>query len=154
MDFFSKFYQVGVYGQDLFYHLKGWDSGMQDFGAANNQFPTICLITFLSTALVFVVYYYILNHPRFNKFWHWLIAMAILFLGIFLYSRGLVISDLTGVSEHPIDPALNVSTDNATMFGVYNGVLSCILFFVLSICFRFGSKNCKNTPFKSLINRK
>ena len=29
MDFFSKFYQVGVYGQDLFYHLKGWDSGMQ-----------------------------------------------------------------------------------------------------------------------------
>ena len=80
--------------------------------------------------------------------------MAILFLGIFLYSRGLVISDLTGVSEHPIDPALNVSTDNATMFGVYNGVLSCILFFVLSICSRFGSKNCKNTPFKSLINRK
>ena len=74
MEFFSLFYQLNVYGQDLFYHLKGWDNGMQDFVAANNQFPTIWLVTFFSALLVFVVYYYILNHPRFNKVWHWLIT--------------------------------------------------------------------------------
>ena len=154
MEFFSLFYQVGVYGQDLFYHLKGWNNGIGNFVAADNQFPTIFLVTSLSTLLVFVVYYYILNHPRFNKFWHWLIVMAILFVGVFLYSRGLVMSDLSGVSAHPIDPTLNVSADNATMFGVYNGLLAPVFFFILSLLFRFGSKNCKNTPFKSLINRK
>ena len=127
---------------------------MQDFVAANNQFPTICLITAFATVIVFAVYYFILDHPRFNKFWHWLIAMAVLFLGIFLYSRGLVMADLSGISAHPVDPALNISADNATLFGVYNGVLSCIFFFFLSLFLRFLSRNCKNTPFKSLINRK
>lgn len=154
MEFFSLFYQLNVYGQDLFYHLKGWDNGMQDFVAANNQFPTIWLVTFFSALLVFVVYYYILNHPRFNKVWHWLIAMAVLAIGIFFWSRGLVLSDIAGISMHPIDPALNVSADNALMFGVYNAVLSAIIFFFFSIVGRFGSKNCKNSPWKSLINRK
>ena len=154
MEFFSLFYQLNVYGQDLFYHLKGWDNGMQDFVAANNQFPTIWLVTFFSALLVFVVYYYILNHPRFNKVWHWLITMAVLAIGIFFWSRGLVLSDIAGVSMHPIDSALNVSADNALMFGVYNAVLSAIFFFFFSIVGRFGSKNCKNSPWKSLINRK
>ena len=154
MDFFSLFYQLNVYGQDLFYHLKGWDNGMQDFVAANNQFPTIWLVTFFSALLVFVVYYYILNHPRFNKVWHWLITMAVLAIGIFVWSRGLVMSDIAGVSMHPIDPALNVSADNALMFGVYNAVLSAIFFLFFSVVGRFGSKNCKNSPWKSLINRK
>lgn len=154
MEFFSLFYQLNVYGQDLFYHLKGWDNGMQDFVAANNQFPTIWLVTFFSTLLVFVVYYYILNHPRFNKVWHWLITMAVLAIGIFIWSRGLVMSDIAGVSLHPVDPALNVSADNALMFGVYNAVLSAIFFLFFSIVGRFGSKNCKNSPWKSLINRK
>lgn len=154
MEFFSLFYQLNVYGQDLFYHLKGWDNGLQDFVAANNQFPTIWMVTFFSALLVFVVYYYILNHPRFNKVWHWLITMAVLAIGIFFWSRGLVLSDIAGVSMHPIDPALNVSADNALMFGVYNAVLSAIFFFFFSIVGRFGSKNCKNSPWKSLINRK
>jgi hypothetical protein len=154
MEFFSLFYQLNVYGQDLFYHLKGWDNGMQDFVAANNQFPTIWLVTFFSALLVFVVYYYILNHPRFNKVWHWLITMAVLAIGIFIWSRGLVMSDIAGVSLHPVDPALNVSADNALMFGVYNAVLSAIFFLFFSIVGRFGSKNCKNSPWKSLINRK
>ena len=154
MEFFSLFYQLNVYGQDLFYHLKGWDNGMQDFVAANNQFPTIWLVTFFSALVVFVVYYYILNHPRFNKVWHWLITMAVLAIGIFVWSRGLVMSDIAGVSMHPIDPALNVSADNALMFGVYNAVLSAIFFIFFSVVGRFGSKNCKNSPWKSLINRK
>lgn len=127
---------------------------MQDFVAANNQFPTIWLVTFFSALLVFVVYYYILNHPRFNKVWHWLITMAVLAIGIFIWSRGLVMSDIDGVSLHPVDPALNVSADNALMFGVYNAVLSAIFFLFFSIAGRFGSKNCKNSPWKSLINRK
>ena len=154
MDFFSLFYQLNVYGQDLFYHLKGWDNGMQDFVAANNQFPTIWLVTILSALAMFVVFYYILNHPRFNRFWHWLIALAILAIGIFIWSRGLVLADITGASMHPVDPSLNISTDNAMMFGVYNVFLSALFFLFFSIIGRFGSKNCKNTPWKSLINRK
>ena len=152
MEFFSIFYQNNLYGQDLFYHLKGWNGF--EFVAENNQFPLIWLITFGAAAVFFVLYYYILNHPRFNRFWHWLITFAILAVVIFFYSRSLVMSDLLGASAHPIDPSLNIAANNATMFGVYNGVLAGVFFFVLSIIGRFGSKNAKNSPFNSLINRK
>ena len=154
MDFFSIFYQLNLYGQDLFYHLKGWDSSLQAFVADNDQFPTIWLVTFFAALLVFAINYYDLNHPRFNRIWHWLIAMAILMIGIFCYSRGIVIADLAGRTNHPVDPTLNVGANNAMLFGLYNACLSAIFFFLMSVIGRFGSKNCKNTPWKSLINRK
>lgn len=154
MDFFSFFYQLNLYGQNLYHHLKGWDNVLQEYVEANDQFPTIWLTTVISSLLVFWVYYYVLNHPRFNKFWNWFITMVILFVGIFLYSRGLVLADIAGVSQHPIDPALNVSRDSALLFGVYNGVLSSLFFFFFSIVGRSGSRNVKNSPFRSLIKRK
>lgn len=154
MNFFSFFYRLNLYGQDLYYHLNGWNSATYSFVQADNQFPSIWLTTVFSALIVFVVYYYILNHPRFNKFWSWFTAMVILFIGIFLYSRALVIADIFGNSLHPVDPALNVSTDSALLFGVYNGALSSLFFFFFSIVGRFGSKNAKNSPFRSLIKRK
>lgn len=154
MEFFSFFYKLNLYGEDLYYHLCGWDSSIQEFIADNNQFPLFWLVSFGAALLFFVLYYYILNHPRVNRLWQWLIALAIPVLIVFFYSRGLVISDIDGGSLHPIDPELNIGYNNAMMFGLYNGILSGLFFFILSVFFRFGSKNCKNTPFKSLINRK
>ena len=152
-NFFAMFYQNNLYGEKLFYHLRGWDEYTQDFSNVN-QFQSIWLITFFSALALYVIFYYILNHPRFNKWWHWLITMAVLVVGIFLYSRGLVMADIMGTSAHPIDPSLAVGEDSATMFGIYNSILAALLFFVFSVVGRFGSKNCKNTPWKSLINRK
>lgn len=154
MEFFSFFYRINFYGQDLFYHLSGWDSSIQDFIQDNNQLPLLWLVAFGSAALVFVLYYFIINHPRVNRLWHWFIALAIPILFVFIYSRALVIADISGTTMHPVDPTLNVASNNATMFGLYNGILSGIFFFLLSIAFRFGSRNCKNIPFKSLINKK
>ena len=154
MEFFSLFYQVGVYGQDLFYHLKGWDSGLQEFVEANNQFPTIWSIAFFSALVVYLLYYVILNHPRLNRTWIWACFMGVLFLGVFLTSRSMVVADIIGNSLHPVDPQLSVSTSNAAMFGVYNGLLSALFFFLLSLVGRTAGRNVKNVPFKSLINLK
>lgn len=154
MEFFSLFYQVGVYGQDLFYHLKGWDSGLQEFVEANNQFPTIWSIAFFSALVLYVVYYVVLNHPRLNRTWIWASFMCAIALGVFFTSRSMVIADIVGNSLHPVDPQLSVSTSNATMFGVYNGLLSALFFFLLSLVGRVAGRNVKNVPFKSLINWK
>ena len=154
MEFYSIFYRLNLYGQDLFYHLGGWDSNIQDFVQDKNQLPLLWLVALGTALCVFVFYYFILNHPKINRLWHWFIALAIPVLFVFLYSRGVVMADINGTSTHPIDPTLNIASNNATMFGLYNGVLSGMFFFLLSIVFRFGSKNCKNTPFKSIINRK
>lgn len=154
MEFFSFFYRLNLYGQDLFYHLCGWDSSIMDFIQDKNQLPLLWLFAFGSATFVFILYYFIINHPRMNRLWHWFIALAIPVLIVFIYSRALVIADISGETMHPVDPMLNVAPNNATMFGLYNGILSGIFFFLLSIVFRFGSRNCKNVPFKSLINKK
>lgn len=154
MEFFSFFYQVNVYGQDLFYHLKGWDSGLQEFVDANNQFPTIWSIAFFSALVVYLLYYVVLNHPRLNRTWIWACFMGVLFLGVFLTSRSIVIADIIGNSLHPVDPQLSVSASNAALFGVYNGLLSALFFFLLSLAGRAVGRNVKNVPFKSLINWK
>lgn len=154
MEFFSSFYRLGVYGEDLFYHLKGWNSSIQDFVSDNNQFPLLWSVAFFTAALVFAIYYYLLNHPRTNRIWCWFIALATPVLIVFIYSRGVVMADLSGATAHPVDSTLNVAANNAVMFGLYNGILSGLFFFLLSVAFRFGSKNCKNVPFKSLINKK
>lgn len=154
MEFFSLFYQVNVYGQDLFYHLKGWDSGLQEFVEANNQFPTIWSIAFFSALVMYLLYYVVLNHPRLNRTWIWACFMGALILGVFLTSRSMVVADIVGNSLYPVDPQLSVSTSNATMFGVYNGLLSALFFFLLSVVGRVAGRNVKNVPFKSLINLK
>lgn len=154
MDYFSFPYQVDLYGEDLFYHLKGWSNEMQEFVSANNQFPYICSVTIISAIISFAVFYYLLNHPRFNRLWHWFLVMVLLVLGIFGWSWQLVLADLSGVSDHPVSPFLNISENNAFMFGIYNAFLSAVYFFAFSILGRFGSKNCKNTPWKSLFNWK
>ena len=154
MEFFSFFYQVNVYGQALFYHLKGWDSGLQEVVEANNQFPTIWSIAFFSALVLYLLYYVILNHPRLNRTWIWACFMGALILGVFLTSRSRVVADIVGNSLYPVDPQLSVSTSNATMFGVYNGLLSALFFFLLSVVGRVAGRNVKNVPFKSLINLK
>jgi len=154
MDFFSLFYQVGLYGEDLFYHLKGWDSGLQDFVQSNNQFMAIWCITAGASLFMAVLYYFILNHPRLNRTWIWTIFMAVLSVGMFFYGRTLVVSDIFGRSLHPVDPALNVGLNNAMMFGVYEAVLAALFFFLFSVAMKWGSKNCKNVPFKAILNRK
>ena len=63
MEFFSFFYRLNLYGQDLFYHLSGWDSSIQDFIQDNNQLPLLWLVAFGSAALVFVLYYFIISVP-------------------------------------------------------------------------------------------
>lgn len=154
MEFFSLFYQVNVYGQDLFYHLKGWDSSLMEFVEANNQCPTFWFIAVLSAFLLWFLYYVVVNHPRFNRTWIWACLMGVLTLAIFIVSRSMVVADIVGNSMHPVDPMLNVSTSNATMFGVYNGLLSALFFFLFSLIGRAAGRNMKNVPFKSLINWK
>ena len=153
MEFFEFFYKLkNVYGAELYEHLKGWDDSLMDYNPDYNQFPSICVSTFAICIGVFVLFYYLLNSPRFNRWWSWLIMLIIVGASAFGWGYQVVNTDIVSQS---IAPSLitKIGSLNATMFGLYNMVLASIIFFVLTIAFRHWSKNCKHSPWTSLFTR-
>ena len=153
MEFFEFFYKLkNVYGAELYEHLKGWDDSLMDYNPDYNQFPSICVSTFAICIGVFVLFYYLLNSPRFNRWWSWLIMLIIVGVSAFGWGYQVVNTDIVSQS---IAPSLiaKIGSLNATMFGLYNMVLAAIIFFVLTLALRHWSKNCKHSPWTSLFTR-
>ena len=153
MEFFEFFYKLkNVYGAELYEHLKGWDDSLMDYNPDYNQFPSICVSTFAICIGVFVLFYYLLNSPRFNRWWSWLIMLIIVGASAFGWGYQVVNTDIVSQS---IAPSLiaKIGSLNATMFGLYNMVLASIIFFVLTLALRHWSKNSKHSPWTSLFTR-
>lgn len=153
MEFFEFFYNLkNFYGVELYEHLKGWDDSLMDYNPDYNQFPSICVSTFAICIIAFVLFYYVINSPRFNRWWSWLIVMV--GVGVGAYAWGHYVVNVDIISQC-IAPSLiaKIGTLNAIMFGVYNCLLSIFIFFVLSLALRHWSKNCKHSPWTSLITR-
>lgn len=151
-DFFSLFYRNHLYGEQLYYHLRGWDDAQQGFVAAADKFPIIFLVTFGTALLMFFSYYYIFNHPRWNRWFHWLLPLFISIGVGFGLAYSLVSADL---NANEIAQSLSpyIGYNNALLFGIYNGVLSGLFFFLISLCFRAWSKNCKHSPWTLLATK-
>ena len=151
-DFFSLFYRNNLYGEQLYYHLRGWDDASGGFVASADKFPTIFLVTFGTALLMFLAYYYIFNHPRWNRWYHWLLPLFVSIGVGFGLAYGIVTTDLSaGVIADSLAPY--IGPGNAIMFGIYNGFLGGLWFFLLSLLLRSWSKNCKHSPWPLLATK-
>ena len=152
-DFFSLIYRLNLYGEQLYYHLHGWDDATNSFIAANDRFPAIFLYTIGFAVLTMVMFYFIVNHPRQNKLLHWLISLAVTALFGYLFGYNIVAYDIYN-SNIATSLAPYISSSNAIMFGVYNAVICMLWFFIFSVIFRRWSRNCKHIPFKLISTSK
>lgn len=151
-EFFSIPYKLNLYGEHLYYHLRGWSDADQGFIAALDKFPIIFGITASTAFICFLVYYYILNHPRSNRWFFWLIPLVICLLQGYMLGYGIVINDIN--AEIIAESLINyIGKNNAFLFGLYNGTLGVVIFCVLSFLFRRWSRNCKHSPFTLLTTR-
>ena len=153
MEFFEFFYKLkNFYGVELYEHLKGWDDALIDYNPDYNQFPSICVSTFAICIAAFVLFYYVFNSPRFNRWWSWLIILLV--VGASAFGWGYQVVNVDVVSQS-IAPSLiaKIGSLNAIMFGLYNSLLAAVVFLVLSMVFRHWSKNCKHSPWTSIISR-
>lgn len=131
---------------------KGWDDSLMGFRPDYNQFPSIFISTVAICLLAFLLFYYVLNSPRFNRWWSWLIMLVIVGVSAFVWGYQVVNADIVSQS---IAPSLieRIGSLNASMFGLYNMILAIIIFLVFSIVFRHWSKNCKHCPWTSIVTR-
>ena len=159
--FFSTIYYwfSGLYGQNLDYYLAGYNSetGLYDYAAL---YVPIVLTMIVLTASICGSYYYILNHPHLNRWWHWLIAGGITaVLNLFIggawvsshYNDGLIPDDLL------YDPTTGkevLSIFDCWMFGLANGILAFVCFAILSTIIKRWSRNCRHTPWKSIFPKR
>ena len=151
-EFFSFFYRINVYGDQLYYHLRGWSDADLGFIEGLNKFPTIFSITAGTAVLCFLLYYYILNHPRSNRWYFWLIPLLICIAVGFGLGYGTVSFDINaGIIAQSLINYIGMA--NAILFGVYNGLLGGLFFFILSLLLRMWSRNCKHSPWPLLITK-
>ncbi len=145
------------FGQDLAEHLWGWDMTTGDYTKAN-QFNTTGLVMIAISLTVVLLFYYAINHPRFNRWWSWLLVLLANAGLNFIYAWQLTLSDFNtnSISDDLMyvrDVATNeIITQKITMynciyFGIVNAIVATLAFVIFSFLFRWWSRNCSTCPF-------
>jgi hypothetical protein len=147
-DFFAPIYELlkAFYGSDLADHLYGLDpSGTGDY-SARSLYVTVGFLCIIITVFTVAAYYFIINSPRFNRWFHWLGFMGAVFfinLGLGFYLPYL------DFDKGNVAPAVRdvVSAGHLWGFGLANALWSVVLFAILSILAKRFSRNCSTVPF-------
>ncbi len=142
----------GLYGVDLADHLWGYDCNTGDY-TKQNLFNFIGFISIGITFGVALIYYYVIDHPRFARWWHWLIILLLNSTICLFYGASKCLSDMNNgyISQCLMsdgDGNQLITASNCWGFGFANFIVCAVLFFIFSYIIKWGSKNCKNTPFK------
>ncbi len=141
-EFFASLYElfVSFFGHDLGMHLNGYHGG--EFGEP--YYIWFGLVLTLGTVFMAVLFYYIINHPRFNKWKHWLIILGAALLIQFVVAYYWILDHL---NTGKICNDLIVSKGDITSFGVVHVFWSLMIFAGVSFLIRWWSRNCSCTPY-------
>ena len=153
-----------LFGQNLAEHLWGYNCETESY-SNSNAFYGIGLITLAISLTLVIIYYYVINHPRFNRWWSWLIVLGVtgvisLFVGYqwvaIDYVNGYIGDCLMYVRDGDGNIISYLIHDaDCWMFGVANLIISIGFFmlisFIVNVVGRFShqlaSRNCKYSPF-------
>lgn len=149
-NFFGSLYCIfeEFFGLDLADYMWGQTADEQ----TSNLFIGIGYYLLGITTLIAIVFYYVINKPRFGNFVAWLIVCTINAVVNFFIGYYWTVSDLyaglmvatnhkTGIQEQ-----LPITQSNCLCFGVSNAIISIVLFFIISLTIKNGSHS-KNAPF-------
>lgn len=145
------------YPENLSLYLWGYNpaSGAYDLELRYNSIGLYTLV--ISFAIMFV-YYYVIAHPRFCKWWSWLImallnSVIALFVGYYCvlsdYNAGKIPDELMYVRNENgevVQTLISIPSD-CWSFGISNMIIAFIFFLVFSFLFHWWSRVAKYSPF-------
>ena len=149
-NFFGSLYCIfeDFFGLDLADYLWGLTADAQ----TSNLFIGIGYWLLGISAFVAIIFYYVINRPRFGNIWAWLVVCTINAVANFSMGYYWTVYDLYAnlmVATNPqtdIQEQLPISQSNCLCFGVSNAILSIGVFFIISLIIKNGS-HAKNAPF-------
>jgi hypothetical protein len=117
----------------------GFSENMYNYGLYATMFGMAA-----ATALLMVVlFYYVINSPRFNKRVHWFMMMAVVavfnfcFVSVIQYPADVIYEGNNAI--HPLGDWL--------VYGAMHTFWTILLFTAFSFGLKWWSRNCKTTPF-------
>lgn len=153
--FFETIYRwfSSFFGGDMADYLAGWiceTDEKEGCYCGNNQFIMYGLIALSISLAIMLIYYYVINHPRFNKWWSWVLMLLLVGISNFAIAIGRLWDEYytVGTAECLIAGG-NGGIDRNTVigFGFANFIVSALFFIIFSIGLKWWSTNCKRTPF-------
>lgn len=145
-----------LYGVNLSEHLWGWEDATQAY-TGPLVYNVVGFYTLIVSAIVVVLYYYVIDSPRFCKWWHWgivaiLNSVIALFLGYYRaysdYNNGGIADSLMYLRDENgevVDTL--IGTSDCWGVGVVNMFVAFIFFFLLSLFLHWWSVNARYAPF-------
>ena len=156
--FFGSIYSwfLSLFGQDLSFYLWGYDPTTKGYSNPN-IYNHVGLATLTISLVLVIIFYYVINHPRYCKWWSWLPTLLLnsvigLFVGFGMvhakYANGEIPQDLMYRFDDSGNVIAYLITDaNCWGFGIANMFVAAIFFIVLSFLLKWGSSNAKHVPF-------
>ena len=163
-NFFGNIYYlfVGMFGQHLSDYLWGFDCQTQGYDAAVVYLPIGIVMAVVAVSFS-LVYYFAINHPRLNKWRHWLIGgFAVLGINLLIggiwvdyhLQNGMIPDCLVQTAQPDGTVITNITSFDCWMFGLANGIIAFILYALLSIIVKRWSHNCRHTPWRSIYPKR
>lgn len=148
--FFGSLYCIfeDFFGLDLANYMWGQTADEQ----TSNLFIGIGYWLVGISLVIAILFYYVINKPRFGNIWAWLVVCIINAVANFSMGYYWTVSDLYAglmVATNPqtgIQEQLPISQSNCLCFGVSNAIISIFVFFIISLIIKNGSHS-KNAPF-------
>lgn len=153
-----------LFGQNLAEHLWGYNCKSQSY-SNSNLFNNVGLIALTISLFIAIIYYYVINHPRFNRWWNWLIMLGVggvinLLIGHYITATDFVNGYIGDCLMYVRDEEGNIISyliheADCWMFGVANLIVSIGFFIAFSLIInvlgriipQLASRNCKYSPF-------
>ena len=134
IDFFTNWYELLSYFE-----------GFSDDMYGNGLYLSIGYCMILIPVVTLTLYYYVLNSRRFNKWWQWLLLVVIVCAINFGIAFGVSYNGIyniygTNVVGYPL-------VSDCLGFSFINFTWSFIVSFVWSMIIKWGSSQCRRTPF-------
>ena len=134
-DFFAALYEAGSA-----FNLGNFSLELY----TNKLYLPVGISLFLSVILLSLIFYYVIDHPRFNKWTHWLLYTAgVCFLNFglafyFTYSE----LDLIYSTNGTVLPYWS----EFWIFSLINLLYAFLLSIIVSLAVRWWSRNCSTCP--------
>lgn len=150
-DFFGSIYTSlfeDFFGLDLANYL--WGQTSQN---GTNLYIGVGLWLIGISLAIAIIFYYVINHPRLNNWWGWLICTGINAVVNFVVGLEWTLTDLYADKMVQLNPKtnqlepLNIDVSNCICFGVANAILSIFVFFIISMIIKWKSSSCSHAPF-------
>lgn len=126
---------------ELLAYFNGFSNDLYD----QKLYISIGLFMVFIPIVVLTLYYYVVNSVKFSKWWQWFLLVFILALfnfGIAYYITYNELSYLYGQQNKELPYAVEFIS-----FSLINALWTMTVAFIFSMIIKWGSKNCRRTPF-------